>query len=410
MSKKIIVTLLLLFNLNFYSQINFEKGYYVNNSNIKIECLIKNEDWNNSPTEFNYKLSENDITQTADIKNVKEFGVIGDFKYIRETVKYDISESVIDRLSSKYEPVFLVKTFFLKALIEGKANLYCHISNNQYKYFYSTDTIPVEELVHKKYLTEDNIRENNSFQNQILTNVKCETTLINEILKLDFDEKNLAKHFIKYNEFHKSLLVNYSKNLSKGYYKFILKAGVNFTSGRIDSYLNSSTPDKVPFKNKNNPVYGLEFEYVLPINKNKWGVFFESSYQKYESEGVQYYPPYYGVSVTPDTWTIKYESIALSLGTKYYMYLNKNSKFFLNVAFNTITVLDSEINKNNYFNLETDLRYMFSYGLGYTYKDRLAIEMKAGAYNVAKDYYYYKVPLSTVSLRLGYTIFNSKNK
>ena len=41
--------------LQSYSQIIFENGYFIDESNNRIECLIKNIDWKNNPTEFEYK-------------------------------------------------------------------------------------------------------------------------------------------------------------------------------------------------------------------------------------------------------------------------------------------------------------------------------------------------------------------
>ena len=43
---------------NCCAQISFEKGYYIDNSNQKVDCLIKNVDWKNNPTSFEYKLSD----------------------------------------------------------------------------------------------------------------------------------------------------------------------------------------------------------------------------------------------------------------------------------------------------------------------------------------------------------------
>ncbi len=56
-----------------YSQIIFENGYFIDESNNKIECLIKNVDWKNNPTEFEYKFSQNDTVHKATFKTVKEF-------------------------------------------------------------------------------------------------------------------------------------------------------------------------------------------------------------------------------------------------------------------------------------------------------------------------------------------------
>ena len=45
--------------MNCFAQISFEKGYFINNANQKTNCLIKNQDWKDNPTEFEYKLDEN---------------------------------------------------------------------------------------------------------------------------------------------------------------------------------------------------------------------------------------------------------------------------------------------------------------------------------------------------------------
>ena len=58
-----------------YSQVEFEQGYLINNDGKRLECLIKNVDWKNSPTKFQYKLNENSEPITASIDGVSEFGV-----------------------------------------------------------------------------------------------------------------------------------------------------------------------------------------------------------------------------------------------------------------------------------------------------------------------------------------------
>jgi hypothetical protein len=54
MKKLFLLIILTQISLNCYSQINFEKGYFYNNENKKIECLIKNNDWLNNPTQIKY--------------------------------------------------------------------------------------------------------------------------------------------------------------------------------------------------------------------------------------------------------------------------------------------------------------------------------------------------------------------
>ncbi len=60
------------------AQILFEKGYFIDYRNIKIDCFIRNADWKNYPEKFDYKLSEDGEIKTIDLKETKEFG-IGNF-------------------------------------------------------------------------------------------------------------------------------------------------------------------------------------------------------------------------------------------------------------------------------------------------------------------------------------------
>ena len=63
----------------------------INESNQRIECLIKNIGWINNPTMFEYRLSQNGTIQKATIQIVKEFGINNVSKYIR--VKTNIDRS-----------------------------------------------------------------------------------------------------------------------------------------------------------------------------------------------------------------------------------------------------------------------------------------------------------------------------
>lgn len=58
-----------------FSQVHFEKAYFITNTDQRTECLIRNSDWKSTPTSFEYKTDEGAKIQTADIKNVKEFEI-----------------------------------------------------------------------------------------------------------------------------------------------------------------------------------------------------------------------------------------------------------------------------------------------------------------------------------------------
>ncbi len=82
MKKGLFIIFIITFSFKSYSQITFEKGYFINNNNKKIDCLIKNNDWKNNPIEFNYKLLNDKNIQIASINSIKEFGIYNYSKFI----------------------------------------------------------------------------------------------------------------------------------------------------------------------------------------------------------------------------------------------------------------------------------------------------------------------------------------
>ena len=169
---------LLLFGIVVNAQINFEKGYFITNSNEKVECYIKNLDWWSNPSEFDYKINLNEKeSTTAKINDVKEFTIEGESKYKRFEVNIEKSETMQSNLSQSKYPVWEKQTLFLKILIDGEASLYSYTESSILKFFYSTKTKPIEQLVFITYKTEDEIVKTNSmFRQQLYNNVRNEDT------------------------------------------------------------------------------------------------------------------------------------------------------------------------------------------------------------------------------------------
>ncbi|WP_397364543.1 hypothetical protein [Olleya sp. R77988] len=117
MKKQLLFLLTIILSFNCYSQITFEKGYFIDDSNQKTNCLIKNIDWQDNPTEFEYKLSENSKSKKANIKSIKEFGIDNISKYVRSIVNIDRSSEMLDDLTNDRNPEFKEEELFLKVFI-----------------------------------------------------------------------------------------------------------------------------------------------------------------------------------------------------------------------------------------------------------------------------------------------------
>ncbi len=84
----------LLLGVATFAQAGFGKGYIVGLDGARVECLIKNNDWVNSPVIIKYRLTESGEVKEGNPKTVKEFGITTDYgvvKYIGSTVQIDKS-------------------------------------------------------------------------------------------------------------------------------------------------------------------------------------------------------------------------------------------------------------------------------------------------------------------------------
>lgn len=312
--------ILTLTTFSVFSQITFEPGYFINNTGIKTECLIKNSDWKNNPTSFEYKGSENSTTIKANISDIKEFSINGFSKHIRVDIKIDRSSKLVGKLSDKRNPIWNYETLFLKVLVEGKANLYYYEDGNLERFFYSTenDTL-IQQLIYKEYTTKgDKIGINNTYKQQLLNILKCDKINSSRFMKVRHLRKELVKLFIEYNNCHGSNITNLDTRKNRNRLDLRLSAGYSNYSMSMTStsYWNSD----VKFDKRSSYSFGVETEFVLPINKDKWGVIFEPTFQSYKSEG-------------EGTWEkikINFTSLEFPIGIRYYIFLNEDLKLFIN--------------------------------------------------------------------------------
>lgn len=206
MAMKMYITFLLTITfLSSNAQIKFERGYFIDNKDNKINCLIKNRDWNNNPKEFSFKLTENDNVQEGTLENVKEFAIGHDAKFVRADVDMDRSSNVVPSLSKEKKPIFNNERHFLKVVFQGVNTLFSYQETGLTRFFYKTPSKPITQLVYKRYIsmaTEENkqefpieTRENNTFRNQLWSDMRCASTNMAAIEKLKYTQKALLNFF-----------------------------------------------------------------------------------------------------------------------------------------------------------------------------------------------------------------------
>lgn len=417
MKKPLLITILFLFIFTFsYAQISFEKGYYILNDGNRVECFIKNIDWKNNPVDFKYKtqLSDNDF-KTETIANVQEFGIDNETTFKKFKIKIDRTSDEPNKLLADRNPVFKEEVIFLKVLIKGDATLYSYTDQNLNRYFYETKTIPVEQLVYTKYYQIDSngsptiLAENNEYKQQLFQNVKAENTTEKEIIKLNYNKSDLTKYFIKYNNI-KPNLAKEERKINKGIFlvKITPSASIASLSTENDYFLR----DNVQLDNKINFKFGVEAEYILPYNKNKWSIFINPAYQTYQDDKTYNVPSGFIINPeTPNNAKVKYTSIQIPIGIRHYMFLNQSSKIFINVAYafdagSKTNITYTDVTNKTTREYESGSGSNFAFGLGYNFKNKFSFEARLNTKKeLMRDYLTYSAKYSSIDFVLGYTIF-----
>jgi hypothetical protein len=407
MKQHLLLFLTALLSFNCYSQIEFEKGYFIDNEDQKVDVLIRNVDWRSNPSEFEYRLSPDGESKNATLRSVKEFGIYDVVKYIRHTVGIDRSGGNINNLSQDRNPQFNKEEHFLKILVEGKASLYSLQDGNTIRYFYNKDNSEVTQLIFKKYLTpEKDIATNDGYKQQLWNDLKCSAFTRKKVAEVGYKKREMISFFEDYNECHEQDYITYEEKLNRYLFNLSIRPGMNYSSFSIQN--SSSSYKDTDFDKKLGFRLGLEAEFIMPFNKNKWAIIIEPTYQYFKSEQSKETRSVSGGILIS---RIDYKSVELPIGVRHYFYLNDKSKLFLNLSYVTDFASNSTLefyrqDNSLHSSLDVKTRGNIAAGVGFKFKDTFGIELR---YNTRReilgDYAYWSSDYKTVSMILGYSLF-----
>lgn len=410
MKNYLLCLLVTIFSLTGYAQIDFEKGYYIDNANQKIECLVKNVDWKNNPTEFEYKLSETSEPKVATIEAIKEFGVYDVSKYVRSKTNIDRSSKNIKYLTTNKNPEFQEELLLLKVLIEDDAVLYEYVEGDLRRYFYSKGESTIDQLIFKSYITSgQHIGTNNRFRQQLFTDLNCPNFEKNRFKYIGYNKSDLVKFFLDYSKCsngESSTLVNFEEKQKTDVFNLTLRPRFNSSTLQIKN--TGSNSRNFEFDSESGLAIGIEAEYILPFNKNKWAIAIEPTYQSFKSEKT-----IEALNVSGGTLraTVDYTSIEVPLTVRHYLFLNEQSKLFLNVFFVLDFSSSPEIelkraDDSNLTTLKIETNNNFGLGMGYKSQDTFSVELR---YQFSRDLTgsdkFWEADYNTLSVILGYSIF-----
>lgn len=405
MKKILAITLLLLTSASIHSQIHFESGYIIRKNNEKVSCLIKNLDWRNNPKEIEYKLGDNPEIKKENTTTVKEFGLTDHkVKFISATVKLDRSSEKLNSLGRDRAPQFSTENLFLRVLLEGDANLYLFEDENAYKFFYTHNNSEVEPLIFKSFLnTNLEIDTNDQYKQQLWMDLKCEGISMKDVNVLKYEKNSLISFFEKYNKCKNPAAAeatSFKEEIVRpNPFHMSIRLGLSNSILKTESIATQYGYPNIDFGSKISIRIGAEFEYVLPLYRNKWSIIAEPSYQSYKSDA----------TTADGNHTVDYKSFDIPVGVRYYLFLNDDSKMFFNGVFSYNIDLGSKLNYTIFRRpLEADVKpdYNFAIGVGYKFKDRYSFELRyALNRDLTNEDRVWENKFNSTSFILGYKLF-----
>ncbi|QOW10247.1 PorT family protein [Kaistella flava (ex Peng et al. 2021)] len=404
--KKTTLLFALFFTVILSAQIRFEKAYYIDNANNRVEGLIKNVDWKNNPAFFEYKSAADSDIKTVTVKDVKLFEIYDQSKFVSSTVDFDKSSINIRNLSESKEPEWVQRQLFLKQIVSGPANLYVYAEGNDNKFFYQKGDDQIKQLIYKPYQVEIyQIGYNDSYKQQLTTALTCGTMNKNQINNTPYQQKNLVDLFTKYNQCSDPNYEVFEVEKKPGKLNLAVRPRVNFASLQLR---NSTANDLFDFGNTTEFGVGVELEYVFPFNKSKWAVILEPTYRTYKAEMV--IEPYYMAGNKLFAFA-DYNSIEFPIGIRYYMFIDSQSKIFINGQYIFDLALDSSLQvrrADESVSQDIDVKAFanFAFGAGYSYKSKYGVEVRYfTSRNIARGYANMNTSYKNISLILSYNLF-----
>ncbi len=262
-------------------------------------------------------------------------------------------------------------------------------------------------MIYKRYYaSKDTISINNHYKQRLWNDLKCSKIKISDIEKLDYTQKSLIPFFVSYNKCNNNDNNNEVNKIKKDLFNLNLKAHLNNISATDSFLFNNDNASN--FGNKQSVGIGLEAEFIYPFKKNKWSLIVEPNFKKINTKKSL---DASNVSGGKLFVTYNFNLIEIPVGIRHYLFLNKNSKIFVNASytFNALSKTTIELKRadNSIYNIYTSKSpNNFGLGLGYNFKDKYSLELRYHSRkNLLNDYSITSFEISTISLMLGYSIF-----
>ena len=260
-------------------------------------------------------------------------------------------------------------------------------------------------MVFKKYKLLDNkIGANNQFKQQLWKDLQCSSITLNDVERLSYKKNELIKFFEKYYQCSNLELTTHIPQASSDWFQVSLRPRVSHSSLSIRS--NPSSSKDTDFGNKLSVGMGLEFEFILPFNKNKWAIILEPTYQSYVADQTKDAANVSGGKLMAE---VAYKSIEIPFGLRHYFFLNDTSKLFLNISYVFDMAIDSSLELKRgdgviIDDMKVNASNYLAIGAGYKLNDKYSVELRYFTNRtILGDYVFWHSDYKSMSLIFGYT-------
>ncbi|WP_375578798.1 outer membrane beta-barrel protein [Marivirga tractuosa] len=389
-----------LFVLKAHAQVKFEKGYYVDNQNDTVKCLVKNKGWTNFPESFTIKINDSNEKKELSIDELKMLRISDEVKFINTIVKEDISDNNSSKIAYNNDLVYTENVRLLKVLVESEYSLYFSEKDNRKKFFYSGPDNEIRQLIDKRYyVNDDNIATSQEYIKQLLRINECQSTeLNNRAINDKLNESNLIYYFEQINNCLGTNVVKYEeKNFDdKSQKSYSVKLGLNLANSQY-IFRSSNSSNTIDFPSDLASTFGIELEIPIKANKFKWSLITEPTFKYIASSN----------TVIDQGLERNYEfqvySLDIPLGIRYKFYLSDDLLIFLN--FKTQLTLNMgnsfvDLDFGQYHDAQT--KFNLNAGFGFKWK-KLILEYRRDPQNILNQRVYEELVLHNNTFIIGYT-------
>lgn len=348
----------------------FEKGYYIDNQNIRYEGFIDRTNLTSEAPFISFKSSKKSDALKLYADSISEIFVSG---IQIKTYLVSVDTSALS-VSNFREPVFVEDEVFLFGLIIGETSLFEYRTDEKSLFFIQENSGSTpSQLIRKIYIGENGkVYSNNTFRDQI------DSLTANLSIKIDSEQINYTKESLidltkHLNSSIASTFEDFTSKavLSPRYLNIGLFTGIRFT--RLISRETITDAIYFDLSDASFSNLGVELEYLIPNVKNRVSFFGRGEIAFGKQSGEDIFPS--GLQEV----TVNTDYLFLTMGFRGYVPIFKSSKIYADLAMSKPFKFSDGINVRH--EVRQDFEYQYSnfipsFGVGITSFNRFSLESR----------------------------------